>query len=67
MDVLDKVESLYNHVQNVQKNCYKLGLILIKSGDLFEGRTLIANGQIHDNSKFYGMEFTIIVDLTISY
>lgn len=46
-----------DHIQNVQRNCYKLGLKLIKNGEFELGRNLIANGQIHDNSKFKGIEF----------
>ncbi len=54
---LDKIESVLEHIQNVQRNCYKLGLRLIKQGEVNLGRMLIANGQIHDNSKFKGIEF----------
>ena len=57
MDNLEKIEIVLNHIQNVQRNCYKLGLKLIKSGEMELGRNLIANGQIHDNSKFKGIEF----------
>lgn len=53
----DKIEMVLSHIQNVQKNCYKLGLKLIKQGEFHIGRNLIANGQIHDNSKFKGIEF----------
>ena len=34
-----------------------MGLKLIKMGQFHIGRNLIANGQIHDNSKFKGIEF----------
>lgn len=54
---LEKIESVLEHIQNVQRNCYKLGLKLIKQGEVNFGRMLIANGQIHDNSKFKGIEF----------
>jgi len=57
MEALDKIETVLEHIQNVQKNCYKLGLKLIKMGEIELGRNLIANGQIHDNSKFKGIEF----------
>ena len=56
-DTTDKIEMVLSHIQNVQRNCYKIGLKLIKSGDVELGRNLIANGQIHDNSKFKGIEF----------
>ncbi len=57
MDNLEKIEAVLSHIKNVQKNCYKLGLKLIKIGQFELGRNLIANGQIHDNSKFKGIEF----------
>lgn len=57
MEALEKIETVLNHIQNVQRNCYKLGLKLIKAGEIELGRNLIANGQIHDNSKFKGIEF----------
>jgi len=52
-----RLKSFSNHIQNVQRNCYKLGLKLIKNGQFELGSNLIANGQIHDNSKFKGIEF----------
>ena len=54
---IDKIEDVLSHIQNVQRNCYKLGLKLIKHGEVEFGRKLIANGQVHDNSKFTGFEF----------
>jgi len=57
MEKYEKIELVLNHIQNVQRNCYKLGLKLIKEGQFELGRNLIANGQIHDNSKFKGIEF----------
>ena len=57
MNTTEKIELVLDHIQNVQRNCYKLGLRLIKNGQVELGRNLIANGQIHDNSKFKGIEF----------
>ncbi len=57
METYEKIESVLNHIQNVQRNCNKLGIKLIKNGEVELGRILIANGQIHDNSKFKGIEF----------
>lgn len=57
METTEKIELVLNHIQNVQRNCYKLGLKLLKDGQIELGRQLIANGQIHDNSKFKGVEF----------
>ena len=53
----EKIEAVLEHIQNVQRNCYRLGLKLIKNGEVEFGRILIANGQVHDNSKFKGIEF----------
>ena len=53
----EKIEKVLSHIQNVQRNCYRLGLILIKENEVELGRNLIANGQIHDNSKLKGIEF----------
>lgn len=57
VEYLEKIQKVLDHIQNVQRNCYKLGLLLIKNGDTEMGRNLICNGQIHDNSKFKGIEF----------
>ena len=51
------IKSVLQHIDNVQRNCDKLGLKLIRLGEVNTGRILIANGRKHDNSKFYGMEF----------
>ena len=52
-----KIEAILEHIQNVQRNCYRLGLKMIKRGEVEFGRALIAHGQIHDNSKLTGIEF----------
>lgn len=60
MENYDKVELALNHIHNVQRNCERLGLRLIKAdvqGGKQLGRELIANGQLHDNSKLRGLEF----------
>lgn len=57
MESLDKIEQVLEHIKHVQENCYALGKKLIKGGQVELGRMLIANGQIHDNSKFGGIEF----------
>lgn len=57
VNAIDKIELVFNHIQNVQRYCYKLGIKLIKKGEIELGRNLIANGQIHDNSKYKGIEF----------
>jgi hypothetical protein len=56
-DAIKKIELVFNHIKNVQRNCHKLGIKLIANGEIELGRNLICNGQIHDNSKFKGIEF----------
>ena len=57
MTTEDKIELVLTHISNVQRNANKLGLKLIRSGQIRLGQNLIANGQIHDNSKLRGIEF----------
>ena len=56
-DVLEKITHLVRHIRNVEDNCVLLGTKLIERGDTDMGRQLIANGMVHDASKFYGIEF----------
>ena len=51
----EKIQDILRHIQNVQANCLLLGKRLIERGDFEIGRQLIANGMIHDNSKFQGI------------
>lgn len=56
--MLEHLESITRHCENVKNNCQILGEKLItedKKEDL--GIQLIANGRIHDYSKFVGIEF----------
>jgi hypothetical protein len=54
---LTKIKSITRHIRNVEDNCLILGERLILQGDIDLGKQLIANGFIHDASKFYGIEF----------
>ena len=54
---LEKITILLRHIRHVQDNCLILGTKLIQSGQNELGRKLIANSMIHDNSKFYGIEW----------
>jgi hypothetical protein len=58
LNAIDKINQVFSHIKNVQRNCYKLGIRLINRGEVELGRNLISNGQIHDNSKFKGIEFS---------
>lgn len=57
MTTEEKIDSIRNHIQNVERNSYKLGKKLIIEGEIDLGVALIANGLKHDNSKFFGIEF----------
>jgi len=52
-----RLEALIRHCDNVQGNCQLLGERLIEQGKDELGRKLIANGRIHDASKFGGIEW----------
>ena len=56
-DVLSKINRLTRHIRNVEDNCILLGTKLIQQGNIELGHKLIANGMIHDASKFSGIEF----------
>lgn len=51
------LKALLRHVDSVRQSCLLLGERIIESGDERFGINLIANGQIHDSSKFYGSEW----------
>lgn len=52
-----RLDALIRHCDNVRENTILLGERLIEKGEVDFGRTLIANGYIHDNSKFSGIEW----------
>ena len=56
-ETISKIRAITRHVRNVQDNCLLLGERLILIGEIELGKQLIANGFIHDQSKFYGIEF----------
>ena len=57
MSPSEKIQAVVDHVERVRKNCLKVGMKMIYSGDVEMGRQLIHNGHIHDASKFTGIEF----------
>lgn len=57
-----RVENLLRHIRHVQDNCLVLGMKMIEAGEEELGRILIANGQVHDNSKFKGVEWDSLSD-----
>jgi len=52
-----KIRGIAKHIRNVEDNCLALGEKLIEQGEIELGKQLIANGFIHDASKFHGIEF----------
>jgi len=54
---MEKIRAITRHIRNVEDNCVLLGTKLIERGDIELGHQLIANGMVHDASKFYGIEF----------
>ena len=54
---MEKIRGITRHIRNVEDNCIRLGEKLIESGEIELGRQLIANGFVHDASKFHGIEF----------
>ena len=49
--------NVLRHIKNVQEAAKLLGERLIDRGEKDLGRILIANSMIHDNSKFFGIEW----------
>lgn len=54
---MEKIRAVARHIRNVEDNCFLLGEKLILRGEIDLGCRLIANGYIHDASKFRGIEF----------
>lgn len=54
---MEKIRAVARHIRNVEDNCFLLGEKLILGGEIDLGKQLIANGYVHDASKFTGIEF----------
>lgn len=52
-----RLQCLLRHIENVREDCELLGARLIERGEFDFGKTLIQHGQVHDNSKFSGIEW----------
>lgn len=63
IDFSKKLDKLLRHIGNVRDNTIIIGEKLIENGEGDLGRQLIANGLIHDNSKFYGIEWEYLDEL----
>jgi hypothetical protein len=58
------LKTVQRHISLVQQNCQKLGEALLEQNEAnFDFvRRLLANAQVHDNSKFYGAEWLYLRD-----
>jgi hypothetical protein len=57
MTDLEKIDRLMEHLDNVRRECVKLGKKLIQNGEYALGKQLIRNSLIHDITKFDGLEW----------
>jgi len=57
MDEEKPIRMLLRHIRNVQDECELLSERLIEQGKHSLARALLANGMLHDNSKFRGVEW----------
>lgn len=60
-ETVRKVDALYRHIEEVQRNCRLLGERLIERGDEELGVHLIRNALVHDQSKFSGIEWDYLM------
>ena len=57
---MDKLLKLIRHIENCKQNCMLIAeQIYEQNPDM--ARQLVANAYLHDNSKFYGIEWTALV------
>lgn len=55
--LMGKIRAIARHRRNVEDNCLLLGERLIYAGEFELGKQVIANGGVHDVSKYSGIEF----------
>lgn len=61
LDTLKKVDALYRHIEEVQRNCRLLAERLIEKGQEQMAVQLIRNALVHDQSKFAGIEWDYLM------
>jgi hypothetical protein len=54
---MEKIRAIARHIRNVEDNCVLLGEKLLDLGEIDLARNLVANGMVHDASKFFGIEW----------
>lgn len=60
-ETLQKITSLWRHIEEVQKNCFIIAEKLIADGHEDLARQLLTNSLVHDQSKFLGMEWEYLL------
>lgn len=66
LDVIVKRRlALLRHIDNVRNNCCLLAERLFERDQAELGHALIANGYVHDQSKFHGVEWLYLNDETL--
>jgi hypothetical protein len=60
-DDIAKVDKLIRHISNVQDACLLLGKKFVEKGESEFGIRLIELGQIHDHSKWSGIEWDYLI------
>jgi hypothetical protein len=54
---MEKIRAIARHIRNVEDNCVILAEKLLSVGEIELARNLVANGMVHDASKFFGIEW----------
>lgn len=54
---LEKIRGITRHIRNVEDNCVLLAEKLLVRGEIDLAKNLVANGMVHDVSKFFGIEW----------
>ena len=54
---MEKIRAVSRHIRNVEDNCVLLAEKLLELGEIDLARNLVANGMVHDASKFFGIEW----------
>lgn len=53
----ERLQSILRHIKRVQDNCEMIAKGLVEDDEITLARVLVANAQMHDNSKFHGIEW----------
>lgn len=56
-----RIEEHLTHLNDFRSAAVKLSMALFENGQANLARILLANAQLHDQSKFYGVEWDVLV------